>query len=62
MRVLEDLLTNTARIERYEVGLNKAAFVLEDKTRDAAERNLQRISEAAIRLGPRAEELCPEFP
>lgn len=32
------------------------AFLLEDKSRDAVKRN-QRISEAAIRLGPRAEEM-----
>jgi uncharacterized protein with HEPN domain len=29
------------------------------KTTDAVERNLQRISEAAIRLGDQADTLCP---
>jgi uncharacterized protein with HEPN domain len=62
IRLLEDVLANIARIERYVAGLDEATFLLEDKTRDAVERNLQRISEAAIRLGPQAEELCPDIP
>jgi uncharacterized protein with HEPN domain len=38
------------------------AFREDIKTIDAVERNLQKISEAAIRLGPRAETLCPGLP
>jgi uncharacterized protein with HEPN domain len=46
VRLLKDLLTSIARIERYVAGLDEAGFLLEDKTRDAVERNLQRLSEA----------------
>jgi uncharacterized protein with HEPN domain len=60
--LLEDLLENIARIERYVSGLDEQGFLLDDKTRDAVERNIQRISEAAIRLGPQADQLCPGIP
>jgi len=49
---LEDILENIARIERYVVGLDDEAFLIDEKTMDAVERCLHRISEAAIRLGP----------
>lgn len=42
--------------------MTEEAFTLDTKTMDAVERNLQRISEAAIRLGPEAETLCPGLP
>ena len=40
---------------RYTKGLNEQSLIADEKTRDAVERCLQRISEAAIRLG---EEKC----
>jgi uncharacterized protein with HEPN domain len=60
--LLEDILEHIARIERYASGLDEQGFLLDDKTRDAIERNVQRISEAAVRLGAQAEELCPGIP
>lgn len=60
--LLEDILENTGRIERYVAGLTEESFTLDEQTMDAVERNLQRISEAAIRLGPEAETLCPGLP
>jgi hypothetical protein len=39
-----------------------AAFTQDPKTRNAAERCLERISEAARKLGGVAEELCPGIP
>lgn len=60
--LLEDILENIARIERYVSGLDEEGFLLDSKTRDAVERNVQRISEAAIRLGTQAETLCPDIP
>jgi uncharacterized protein with HEPN domain len=55
----EDILDNTARIESYTTGMDAAAFLDDNKTFDAVERCLERISEAARKLGALAEELCP---
>jgi uncharacterized protein with HEPN domain len=59
---LETILENIARIERYVGGLDEAALMLNDEKRDAVERCLERISEAARRLGDQAEILCPGLP
>ena len=48
--------------EQHISGMDFEDFRAGIKTIDAVERNLQRISEAAIRLGDRAEELCPGPP
>jgi uncharacterized protein with HEPN domain len=55
----EDILENIVRIEEFTAGMDLAAFVNDFKTTDATERCLQRISEAAKKLGSVAEELCP---
>lgn len=57
-----DILKAVDRIDRHIAGLNFESFREDTKTVDAVERNLQRISEAAIRLGDQAEALCPELP
>lgn len=57
-----DILENIIRIEEFTVGMDVAAFVGDPKTYDAVERCLERISEAASKLGPQVEELCPGIP
>ena len=61
-RRLREIVTNIERIERYCVGLDAKRFSGEDKTVDAVERCLARISEAAVKLGREAEDLCPDQP
>lgn len=56
----EDILANISRIENHTEGMNdQSAFEENYLVYDAVERCLERISEAAKRLGPDAEELCP---
>lgn len=55
----EDILENIARIERHTTDMDQASFAQDDKTIDAVERCLARISEAAVRLGETAQEVCP---
>ena len=57
-----DILENIALIEAYVVGLDQALFTRDRRTRDAVERCLQRISEAALKLGTQAEQLAPGPP
>jgi uncharacterized protein with HEPN domain len=59
---LSDVLDNIARIESYAAGLSKDAFQRDGRTRDAVERCLERICEAAFRLGSLAMELMPHQP
>jgi uncharacterized protein with HEPN domain len=56
---LKDIAQYTDRLEAHIAGMAFEMFRGDVKTIDAVERNLQRISEAAIRLGPQAETLCP---
>jgi uncharacterized protein with HEPN domain len=56
---LEDILENIAHIEEFTAGMDLMSFAKDLKTRNAAERCLERISEAAKKLGNRAEECCP---
>jgi len=50
---LRDIMANCERIERHIAGMKFAAYSRDEKTRDAVERCLQRISEAACKLGRR---------
>lgn len=59
---LADIIENAERIKTYLVGMDRQAFERDGKTRDAVERCLERISEAAHRLGERAAELLPDQP
>jgi uncharacterized protein with HEPN domain len=59
---LEDVLENIAKIESYLVGFTREMFEDDDRTRDAAERCLERICEAVFRLGTRAGQLMPGQP
>jgi uncharacterized protein with HEPN domain len=59
---IEDILENIAKIESYVAGLSREMFEGDDRTRDAAERCLERICEAVFRLGARVEQLMPGQP
>lgn len=57
----EDILENIASIGEFTRGLEAGSFSADAKTVNAVERCLERISEAARKLGPLAEEVCPEI-
>lgn len=58
----KDIIQSVERIERHIEGMGFDEFREDLKTIDAVERNLQKLSEAAIRLGPQGEALCPGPP
>ena len=58
----EDILENIARIERFVSGIDEAAFYRDEKTHFSVQYALLAISEAARRLGEKAEERCPGLP
>ena len=51
VRRLEDIVENARTIQRYVAGMDGAAFENDQKTYDAVERCLERICEAAAKLG-----------
>lgn len=59
---LADIVENAERIESYLAGMDRDAFGRDGRTRDAVERCLERMCEAAHRLGNRAGELMPGHP
>jgi uncharacterized protein with HEPN domain len=59
---LADILENLERIEGYVAGLDREVFAGDTLRRDAVERCLERICEAAFRLGEKAAELVPSQP
>jgi uncharacterized protein with HEPN domain len=58
----EDILENAILIGKFTKGMDLNSFLDDFKTRNATERCLERISEAAKKLGDLAEELCPDVP
>lgn len=50
-RRLEDIRANVARIRRHVEGMDEAAFLADAKAQDAVERCVERIAEAARKLG-----------
>ena len=50
-RRLEDIIENGQSIQRYIAGMTLKTFEEDSKTYDAVERCLERISEAASKLG-----------
>jgi len=58
----EDILENIILIEEFTSGMDLNAFLEDLKTRNATERCIERISEAARKLGELAEDLCPSVP
>ena len=61
-RRLHDIIENAKAIQRYIAGMDLAEFEGDQKTYDAVERCLERISEAAAKLGDLASELMPDQP
>ena len=57
-----DILENLERIQDYVAGLDRETFGGDTLRRDAVERCLERICEAAFRLGEKATELAPSQP
>ena len=56
---LRDILQSIDRIEEFLVGMGLADYENDFKTQSAVERQMQIITEAAIRLGDDAEAICP---
>ena len=61
-RRLEDIVENAHAALRYTAGMDEAAFEESRLVYDAVERCLERISEAASKLGELAPVLIPEQP
>lgn len=55
-------MENARAIQRYVAGMDGAAFEKDQKAYDAVERCLERISEAAAKLGDLAASLVPDQP
>ena len=58
--ILADIIANAERIESYLAGVDRSAFANNGLVRDAIERCLERVCEAAYRLGDRGAELMPD--
>lgn len=59
---LSDIQESIEQIEEFVRGLDLAAYMRDAKTQAAVERKILVISEAAIRLGARADTLAPGVP
>jgi uncharacterized protein with HEPN domain len=57
---LRGILDNLSRIRSYMQGIDAQKFVADHKTQDAVERCLERISEAARKLGDILDAKYPE--
>lgn len=57
-----DIIESSERIARYIAGLDQQAFELNGLVRDAVERCLERLCEAAHRLDAKAGEWMPDQP
>ena len=62
VRRLEDIIENAQAIQEYVAGMDVTGFGQDQKTYDAVERCLERISEAAAKLGDLAPALVPGQP
>ncbi len=61
-RAFRDILDALTQIEEFVSGMDFDSFCGDPKTIAAVERKLLVISEAAIRLGPEAQQRCPGPP
>ena len=61
-RRFRDIVENAEAAERYVEGLDARTFAADAKTRDAVERCLERIAEAAVKLGDLAAGFAPDQP
>ena len=60
---LHDIIDNIERIEGYVMGLDRESFAQDNRTVDAVERCLHRITEAVIKIGPvRMAQISPKTP
>jgi uncharacterized protein with HEPN domain len=59
-RRFADMLDNIARLRGHIDGFDRARFLADTKTQDAVERCLERIAEAARKLGPAWDSRYPE--
>ncbi len=59
---LADIIENADRIESYLIDIDRDMFAGNGLMRDAVERCIERVCEAAHRLGERADELMPSQP
>ncbi len=59
---LHHIVENAERVARYLAGMDRQAFEQNEAVRDAVERCIERVCEAAHRLGERAEQLMPGQP
>ena len=60
VRRLREILDNVGRIRRYIAGLDAGDYAGDDKTQDAVQRCLERMSEAARKIGSALDEKYPE--
>jgi uncharacterized protein with HEPN domain len=60
--LLDDILERIERIERFIAGLNRDAFLADDRTTDSVVRNLEVIGEAANRLPLALRDRYPGIP
>jgi len=59
---LGDIFDSILLIEQFVMGMDFEAYRGDEKTQAAVERKMLIISEAAIRLGDKADVLCPSVP
>jgi uncharacterized protein with HEPN domain len=59
-RRLRDILANIGRIRRHIRGLTAERFATDEKTKDAVEHCLERLSEAARKIGDGLDTKYPE--
>ena len=59
---LAGIIENAERIDRYLASMDRLAFAANGLVRDAVERCLERVCEAAYRLKEHAAELMPDQP
>ena len=59
-RRLRDILANISRIRRHIANMTADQFAADEKTQDAVERCLERIAEAARKIGDALDEKYPE--
>ncbi len=60
--LLKTIFDNIRRIERFTAGVDFAEFTNNEEKIFAVRAAFIELSEAAIRLGPEAERLCPLIP
>ena len=57
-----DIVASIEKSKRFVAGIDLVAFTEDVKTISALERELEKIGEAAVRLGKKIEQLCPGPP